>query len=444
MENMNKKVIWIILAIVIIMACCCCALLAALGFGGLTLYRQYSTEMSQPPAPIEEQITQIEADVINIRGLSPFSALNRGYLTPDELRQKVEEDFFKDYTAEEAADDVRVLNFFGLLPRDFPLYQFYIDLYHEQIAGYYDPETKEMYVVQDSVFDGPERMTYAHEYTHVLQDQNYDMRAGLKYNEDDCENQSEYCAAVSALIEGDATLTEQNWLIQHSTLRDKKEIQEFASTYTSPILDSAPAYINEDLMFPYLKGLTFVQSLYKDGGYAAIDAAYQQPPISTEQILHPERYPQDQPQDVTLDLSNVTGTGWRELDAGVMGEWYTYLILAYGHAEDARISEKTAASAAEGWGGDAYSVLWNDDASAGISVLLSQWESEQDADEFLTALYDYGTGRWQAPDAQSAERIEWQETSDGAVLMLRSGLSTLWIIAPNLDIASEISASALK
>lgn len=434
---MNKKTIWILVVILAIVICCCCAVIVIAGAGGLVLFRQVNTEMNQPPAEVTVQMAQIEADVSAIRGLSPTSELPRGFLTADELRQKVEEDFFKDYSAEDAADDVRVLHLFGLLPQDFELYQFYLDLYGEQIAGYYDPETKEMYVVQDAAFDGPERMTYAHEYTHVLQDQNYDMRNGLKYNPDDCETQTEYCAAVSALIEGDASLAEQTWFLKNSTLRDKKEVQEFYSSYASPVLDSAPAYMSEDMMFPYLKGLEFVQSLYKNGGYSAVDAAYANPPVSTEQILHPSRYPDDLPQSVTLpDLATALGGGWRELDANVMGEWYTYLLLAQGNEEAMRIPEKQAAAAAEGWGGDAYSVVWNDEARAGISVLFSQWETEQDADEFWQALADYGTARWQAPDATNADRLEWLETADGSVLMLRRGLQTLWIIAPNAELAN--------
>lgn len=434
---MNKKALWIVAIVLIIIACCCCLLIAVLGLGGAALYRQYSQEMSAPPVEVSEQIGQIEADVSALRQLPPQADLPRGFLSADELRQKVEEDFFKDYSPADAADDVRALHLFGLLPADFELYQFYVDLYHEQIAGYYDPETKEMYVVQDEVFDGPERMTYAHEYTHVLQDQNYDMRNGLKYNPDDCETQTEYCAAVSALIEGDATLAEQNWFLKHSTLRDKKEVQEFYSSYSSPILDSAPAYISEDMMFPYLKGLEFVQTFYQDGGWSRVDEIYANPPVSTEQILHPERYPADLPQPVTLpDLAAALGGGWREVDANVMGEWYTYLLLSYGYAEEARIPQKQAAAAAEGWGGDTYSVVWNDEAGAGVSVLLSQWESAQDADEFWQALSDYGTARWEAPDATTTERLEWQETADGSVLMLRRGLQTLWIIAPNAELAN--------
>jgi hypothetical protein len=82
-------------------------------------------------------------------------------------------------------------------------------------------------------------------------------------------------------------------------------------------------------MFPYMSGMEFAQSLFDRGGWDAIDAAYANPPVSTEQILHPDRYPADQPVTVELpDLQSVLGDGWTELYTNVLGEWYTYLILS--------------------------------------------------------------------------------------------------------------------
>jgi hypothetical protein len=111
-----------------------------------------------------------------------------------------------------------------------------------------------MYVVSDEGFNGTERMTYAHEFTHVLQDQTYDLENGLKDNEAYCKNETEYCAAITALIEGDATLSEQYWFYKYSTDLDKSQVQEFQNSYTSPVYDSAPAYMKEDFLFPYQYG----------------------------------------------------------------------------------------------------------------------------------------------------------------------------------------------
>jgi hypothetical protein len=159
----------------------------------------------QPDAAAEEstldptiaaQMDSIESQVVSIRGLQPTGPVSRAVLTTDQLQDVVINDFFADYTTEEAQADAIELAAIGLLEPGFDLYQLYIDLYSEQIAGFYDDETGELYVIQGEAFSGMQRMTHSHEYTHVLQDQTYDMREGLNVNEDNCKLDTEYCAAV--------------------------------------------------------------------------------------------------------------------------------------------------------------------------------------------------------------------------------------------------------
>ena len=212
-------------------------------------------------------------------------------LSPDQLRTNVVNDFLADYTDEENADDVLELSIIGLLDPGFDLRSLYIDLLSEQIAGYYDNETAEMFVVLGQGFQGPERLTYSHEYTHVLQDQNYDIKYGLNYNDDACEVDTERCAAIQALIEGDATVSQAIWFQYYATADDKQQVSDFYNSLKSPVYDNAPAFLKEDFVFPYNQGSTFVQDLYSNGGWASVDAAYLNPPDSTEQILHPNLYP---------------------------------------------------------------------------------------------------------------------------------------------------------
>jgi len=196
------------------------------------------------------EMDQIERQVVSLRGLSPTTAVPRALLNTDQLKDKVINDFFKDYTAEEEADDLKELSLVGLLSPDFSLHDFYVRLYSEQVAGYYDPETKEMYVVSDSGFGGLEKMTYAHEYTHVLQDQTYDLQNGLKQNDEYCQTHTEYCAAVQALTEGDASLLEQQWFTRFASSQDQRDVQNYYQSYSSPVYDSAPDVYETG--FPFL------------------------------------------------------------------------------------------------------------------------------------------------------------------------------------------------
>ncbi len=375
----------------------------------------------------------IQRQVIQERRLESAGVFTRTLFTPEQLRQHVLEDFLDDYTQDEMREDGIVLQAFGLLNADFDLYSFYLDLFSENIAGFYDNETKEMVVVQGSQFGGLERLTYAHEYTHALQDQNYDIRDGLDYNDESCERDSERCAALNALLEGDASLAEMNWFLEHATTQDRSDIFNFSDTFETPILDAAPAFIAEDFLFPYEEGFEFVQYLYDQGGWRAVDRAYADPPVSTEQILHPERYPDDRPVGLDLpSLESVLGDGWEALDQGVMGEWYTYLILAHGLDERARLDEKEAAKAAEGWGTDAYLVYYNRERDVTVMIFQADWESQQDAQEFADSFQKYARDRFGRPVDRGSDFNAWQDGTEYHSLY-HQGETTTWILGPDQE-----------
>ena len=312
-----------------------------------------------------------------------------------------------------------------------------IDLYSEQIAGFYDDETKEMYVIQGESFLGPERLTYAHEYVHALQDQNYDFENGLGYNDENCEADSERCAAISVLIEGDASTLEMEWFTSYGTHEDGQEINDFYATFDSPIFDGSPEFIQSDLIFPYSQGADFVESLLDKGGWEAVDAAYANLPVSTEQILHPERYPDDLPQTVSLpDLSSTLGAGWIEIDQGVLGEWYTFLILAYGHSASFQLSESQARQAAQGWGGDHYVVFYQPETSALALVVQMVWDTSKDATEFGSTFEKYGDKRFGAGQEQPLGRT-WADGDLYSEIITQDDLTT-WIIAPDAETGAAL------
>ncbi|OGO16402.1 MAG: hypothetical protein A2Z14_04530 [Chloroflexi bacterium RBG_16_48_8] len=385
-----------------------------------------STEATSFDPKIRAQMDEIEVQVMELRGLRSTGPVPRTLLTTEELRQRVLDDFLADYSEEEARDDVRVLALLGLIDPNFDLLTFYFDLYTEQIAGFYDDELKEMYVVQGEGFKGPERLTYAHEFVHALQDQTYDLQDGLGFNDEACEEDSERCAGVQALIEGDATFLEGQWLRNYATPQDYLEIAEFIGTFEMPVYDSAPAFMKEDFIFPYSYGLAFVQEIHFNGGWASVDAAYANPPISTEQILHPERYPNDRPIMLEpLDLALLLGEGWREIEHDVLGEWYTRLTL------DEFIDEDLSEIAAAGWDGDTYVALYHDAQEQGAFVLLTLWDSARDAEEFYLAFEEYGETRF-GNGSLSTLSATW-DSNEGHVRIERWGNQTLWILTPDAE-----------
>lgn len=433
--------------VLLLMVCICTSLIALTGLGISFITPQetsiaIATDKLPTPLPtlaspvelnpsIAQQMDLIQSQVISIRGLEPSFAVPRTLLTTEQLRENVMNDFLGDYTPEEARQDALELAVLGLLPPEFDLLDFYTELYSEQVAGYYDDDVKEMYVVKGETFGGNEKITYAHEYTHVLQDQIYDFQGGLGYTDENCQVDSERCAGIQALIEGDAVLTEILWFQTYATEEDYIDIFDFYESYESPVFDSAPNYMREDFMFPYMQGQAFVQSLYDQGGFDAIDQAYQNVPVSTEQILHPECYPDDKPIPVPLpDLTDTLGEGWTELDRNVMGEWYTYLILAHASNPLFGINDSTARNAAEGWGGDTYLVYINEETEEIILIMVSTWDTPRDLDEFYEAFMQYAQKRWGEPFVDPVVGNAWQGDDFYNSFYITENFST-WILSPD-------------
>jgi hypothetical protein len=129
----------------------------------------------------------------------------------------------------------------------------------------------------------------------------------------------------------------------------------------------------------------------------------------------------------------VLGSGWEEYDRNVMGEWYTYLVLAYGRDSAWRLADVAAKTASAGWGGDTYVFYDNPDSGLTALVWVSQWDTTTDADEFAQALLDYGSARWGDPTTASDGALAWQATTDGYVYIRQYGDKIVWLMTPTRD-----------
>ncbi len=454
MDSKKTRNVLISCVVIVVVAGVCLGVLALTGVG-VSLIWPWRAQESETPipsaatAPVEaaesdfppallKDVEQIESQVSELRGLEVAEAFDRELISEADLEEMMVEDFFADYADEDARLDVLLLSTLGLLPQDFNLKQLYTELYSEQIAGFYDDEVKTMYVVQGTGFGGSEKLTYAHEFTHVLQDQTWGFDDGLDMSEEACEADSERCAAIQALVEGDASTLEILWFQTYATRQDYEDLMQTFDEYESPVLDSAPPYLASDLYFPYEKGQAFVQVLYDEGGFERVDEAFANVPVSTEQILHPERYPDDRPIPVSLpDLTEVLGPGWSLYDQNVMGEWYTYLILNQAYDEGLRLSESVAGTAAEGWGGDAYTFYIHDETDEVVFVMESTWDTPADAVEFSDAFHSYADARW-AADGETTGAVSFWSGGGSSVYFFMEDSRTVWVMAPDAVLAEAV------
>src|SRR5256714_7379776 len=190
----------------------------------------------------------------------------------------------------------------GLVPQDFQYRALMTRLLTEQVAGYYEPKTRQFHLADWIDVDGQQPIM-AHELTHALQDQHIDLRRFEHWP----KGESDAELAAHALIEGDATLAMVLY-VSINPLRALTFLKSLGATgVDTKELDQAPPAIRESLLFPYREGLNWTRELHKQGGWAEVSQAFQTLPQSTEQVLHPEKYfAHEAPVKVTLpDLTNL-------------------------------------------------------------------------------------------------------------------------------------------
>lgn len=365
--------------------------------------------------PTEAQIRYKEGFERLLPGLRriPFKhEVRRDVTKREHLKEMLLKDFEEDMTPEEFEANEKALKAFGMIPLDMDLKEFLIQVYSEEIAAYYDPRTKTMHMIEEPEvedkeppgfferlfgkadgFDKDENKTViAHEMIHALADQHFDLE-GLH---EESKHDDDRALAVSALIEGEATLAMlgagmEDW-DGSQTIALPAEGLDRGLRLMSPFmtimgggktLRGAPPIIAESMMFPYLRGMVFCAKLANDGGWEAVDDAYRNPPLSTEQILHPKKFRAEPDYPTLIEMGELDpGDGWKELGRNVLGEFQIGVMLR----------QHRGAAAAEGWDGDRYAVFEGPDDKLAL-VWSTTWDDEDEAREFAKAYIDYQTSR---------------------------------------------------
>lgn len=403
----------------------CCACTA--GFGAWT-WKQYTAYPTDPLV-----LTQIvEREVSQMRGLEFKQPVSVKLVTPDQMRAYLQKQFEKDMDPEEMRAGQLTLAAMDLIEPDTDLSQIYLDLFSEQTAGLYDPDTKQLYVVSDSsAVSVLGRTTLAHELTHALQDQYFDLNKsgyGTKH-----EHDSEYMAGLQSLVEGDASLVQAQYMRAKLSPLDWLRMGIEYSRLDMTALNSAPKYLSASMMFPYTQGSRFAQTLYTSGGWSAVNAAFAHPPQSTEQVLHPQHFnASDPPRIVSLPpLTDTLGSGWRLVDEEIMGEFAIQQHLQ-------PLGVLTATLAASGWGGDRYATFYNEARDATLFAWRTEWDTTTDAAEFARTYDLYLTDRFgHAADSKDGNWMCWQ-ASDDYRCMQRSAGAVLIVRAPDQKTARPV------
>src|SRR5229473_7236249 len=299
-------------------------------------------------AAAEEVLGQMS----QITGLKLVTPLKKSLRSREEIRAYVIKQMNEEKNPAERYADARTAEAFGLLPKGFDLDAFMVNVLTEQVEGLYDPKTQEFYIADWSP-PSDQRMVMAHELTHALEDQHFHIEAwsrAARPNED-----AEL--ARDAVLEGSAMAAMMDYLML-GTGRSLKDLPEFDPSMligeleSTPTLKTAPPFLKDALIFPYISGLNFSAAVLKSSGWAALSGIFEKPPVSTQQILHPELYKSAQtPSSVTLpSLEKMLGKDWAKLDENILGEFgWKEVVKQF-------LDDERAKTLAAAWDGDRYAL----------------------------------------------------------------------------------------
>jgi hypothetical protein len=357
------------------------------------------------PAASAQHMQTLLAAAEKYRGLHARSPIPAGTLEEAGLKKKLLESMRQHMPAESLRAAEVSLKAFGLIPESMSLVKYLPELLTSQVAGYYDTEKKYLAMVrrgrgeagkESAAVRDDDDMTLVHELTHALQDQSFDLEKLVK----DDDPLSDAGTAMTALVEGDATLTMIDFQAQASLESTPGAGRMMSTLFDDPDklakalpdvpgtdqFEKAPQWLRDNLMFGYLQGMTFCMSTRSRGGQQLLDYAFTtDPPRSSEQILHPEKWHTRRDDPVVIHLPDLVAElpGYVKAAEGVMGELGIRSLLHGEHGDWER-----AVKAAEGWGGDRFAVYEKKDGEKGGGRLLlwvSEWDTEVDEQKFQAA-----------------------------------------------------------
>jgi hypothetical protein len=374
-----------------------------------------------------QTMNTISGQVVKLRGLTPLKNVPRQFMNHDQLRA-----YFTDALAKQPADaDQRQRSVLKALDMDdgtTDLRKAQVDDAVKNILGFYDQNTKQLVIVSDRpTMSVGDRVTYAHEFTHSLQDQHYNLRKMFAR----AVGNGDYEEAIRALVEGDATVSMGLYARANLTALyiAYYQLEEIQNVDLSGILNPGGGPLTESAAaFPYTDGASFVYRIYKQGGWPAVARAFANPPRSTEQVLHPEAFfSGDEPARIDLpDLGAKLGGGWSVIAEDTLGELYMRIYL------ERALPIDQAIRAGIGWGGDRYQVLGDGQGRLALA-LRTAWDRPTDAQEFFAAYSAFVVARGGGnPAALHADEthIRWQ-LADRQFYLSRVGNQVLVLHAPD-------------
>lgn len=377
-------------------------------------------------APLLATADAVLAEMSRITGLAIRAPLKKQMVTRAEVRKYLVENLHAEFTPEDLYAQQATLEAFGLVSRDFDLEKFLIAFYTEQTAGFYDPRRKTMFIA-DWPEEDMQRLVLAHELTHALQDQNFDLDRFLhaaRANDD-------ATSARQAVVEGYATAAMMQRLIEPVELAGLPSLEPLMTRMVHqqmaqfPAFTEAPYFFRLQALFPYAQGMGFIERGLAQGGWEKLNEVFANPPVTTREIFRPADYFERRPRpEVSLPrptaLSGASQV--RLLAENTLGELGYYSLLGQ------MVSEDEAKATAAAWAGDRFILYEGPAKNRFLLVARSRWSNEESALAFFRDYRRILAGKYPELSAGkgSAADLFMGSAETGQIVVLRKGREVLW------------------
>ena len=371
-----------------------------------------------------DEINRVLRQVSRMRKLPALGSVAGRVIDRPTMLRQVKDQVRSQVPMEAIEGESAFLSTFGFIPADYDYEAGVYRLIESQLAGYYDPDQKTMFLMGD--LSGPEtEVTLAHELVHALQDQYYVLGPRLTYRKDANDAQ----AAIHCLAEGDATSLMLDFTLDESGLSavaipdETLRLEIVSSMALSPEMASFPRVLRDSLVAPYVDGVLFVHGLRRRGGWASVDQVWGNPPTTTEQVLHLEKLFSREPADAVPVPTGPSDGTWTTAHTDVYGEQGLRIAL------EEWMPRRVATDAAAGWGGDRVAVLTERDTA----VTVAAWHVRFDP---LPRRSD-----GEAVEAFSAIASSWGKSGLGDVCHTLSNSRRIVLARKGRDLAMVVGAA---
>lgn len=396
-------------------------------------------DLETPSESTLAEMRQIEDALKRLTSLS-FETAPEIYSVSESRLQNFGWDFSETDAFDEGVQTTEtVFEILGLANSGSDFISLFQNLWLDPNGTFYQPE-KNFIAITGFDFSAYQKYSFAQAYVQWLRNQQFPF-TDLGYYPP-CIFPSDSCLATLAMVKGEAAFTAWGWAMQDMDEDARQDLQEATPKYLLvPVLSPSSA-MQAVHLFPYEQGFSFTETVYQSGGWNTVNALYANPPQTTEQILHPEKYLQGEVGETvqSTDLAGVLGgdqtQDWQPVFQGTLGEWNTYLILSASTNNRTRLDTAGAEAAAAGWNGD-FAQFFTAPSGSRVLTIHWKWDTQDDANAFLDGLNYVASNRVGGVPTDIAGYACNQSSAETSCVIAQ-GQDVVWVLTQNAETAQLI------